>query len=88
MIDPILRENMHLIDSYTFITSQLTTIDSAKISQVDFSDKGKVNTFRNMIYGVGPTVYDALVTDFLVTGSYNESTALSFGEQLYTARGS
>lgn len=86
-MDPILLKYADLIDSHAYITYQLSVINSAQISQIELSDIGKVNKFKSHMYGVGPYIYDALIDDFLIKGSYNESTGLIFGEQLYTARG-
>ncbi|CDW77763.1 family protein [Stylonychia lemnae] len=88
VVDPILQKYSDLVDSYAYITGSLASIDDAKISDIEISDKGKVNPNRMQIYGVTPSIYDATISDFLVKGTYNESTGLPFGEQLYTARGS
>lgn len=47
---------------------------------MEMSDKGKVNPNKINIYGVTPSIYDSTVDDFLVKGTYNESTGLSLGE--------
>ena len=67
---------------------ELVRIDSAKIDSVMASDMARLDDEELGMYGVTPFIF--LTTDSTFLSVYyqtNEDSGLSYGEQLFTARG-
>lgn len=62
--------------------------NTLRIKGIEAGDRARQKDFSSQVYGVMPGVFEAMISDFVMVGSENTTTALSLGEQLYTARGS
>ncbi len=70
------------------MTYEIERSNKMGITGVKAGDRARQKDFDSAIYGVTPNVFEAMATEFVMLGSGNKTTALSLGEQLYTARGS
>jgi hypothetical protein len=87
MVDPVLQNNTDIVQAFALSSADVKNVKNSNITQVDAADFAKIKTNTVGVYGVQPSIYDALLDDFLKM-NYQSDSALSLGEQLYTAKGS
>ena len=88
IIEPILGRHADTIQAYSFITFDAVRKNNIGISSIQMSDRARLKKLPAGVYGVLPNVFDAMLSEFLVMGSNNQTSGLGLVEQLYTARGS
>jgi len=90
IVDNLIDEKLQgVVDSYAWMTVDLGDfLRDRNYKGVQISHKGKLYNVNGRILGVSPTIFEASLSQFLKLDHYDKETALSLGEQLYTARGS
>lgn len=84
--DAVLRQHSGIIREYAYITAQATN-GGANFRRTQVADKARISRAEVSVYASQPHVFETLLE--LYTQNYWRSgSALSYGEQLYTARGS
>ncbi len=76
-----------VVKDYSVASFPPTRMDNNEVSGTTMSDDSRIATITIGLYAVSPHVFRPLLSDFLRVHSRTDS-ALSLGEQLYTARGS
>lgn len=82
-----MAENSDLIESYAYVTFELDRIAQNSLNTVEVTDRSRINSYEINVYGVTPYIFDATIENFLKISYQDKNSGLSFGEQLYTARG-
>lgn len=85
--DPIFKENADIIAAVSYITPDASNINEAGLRKSRVTDKARINKKDTNIYGVQPGIFDATIPEFNKP-HYVSDSALTLGEQLYTAKGS
>lgn len=87
LLDPVLKKHENIIRSFTFSTHNLPELYNTTVDYNLASDAARVKMSTLDIYGVQPSLYDAMINEFW-TIHWQDLSKLSITEQLYTARGS
>lgn len=82
-LEPILKKNEHLIESFAWITFDINSIQF--IQKTEVTDPSKLKRFTVNTLAVTPSIFNGTSRSEL-TVEYHHS-GLSLGEELYTARG-
>lgn len=85
--DPIFKSNQDIIEEFSYIPPDAKNILEAQINKFVAADKARIEDLNVNVYGVQPNIFEATLKDFQKP-NYEGTSTLSFGEQLYTARGS
>lgn len=85
--DPIFKRNTDIISQFSYIPPDAKNINEAQINKFSSTDKAKIEKISTNVYGVQPNIFEATLPDF-IKPHYTTGSALSLGDQLYTARGS
>ena len=86
-IDPVLQSNINIVDSFAYVTFDITAMPNSQYTSIKVSDRARITELTAGVLGVTPFLYDAALTEFLKKNYYDKSTGLNLAEQLYTARG-
>jgi len=90
VIDKHIDQNLQgIVENYAWMTADLGGfLRDRNYQGVEISHRGKLYEVPGKIIGVSPTIFEASLSRFLKVEKCDEESALSLGEQLYTARGS
>ncbi|CDW84878.1 family protein [Stylonychia lemnae] len=86
--DEVIKRHLQNIQDFTYITADTSRKNTLGIQSIKTSDRARIEQFNTGVYGVQPSIFDAMINDFVKIGSQNDSTGMPLAEQLYTARGS
>ncbi|CDW85019.1 family protein [Stylonychia lemnae] len=84
-IDPVLRRNANIIDSFTYFTYDMHEMDDSLVGRTMITNRARVQQFKINLNGVQPNIFEPSEGNFLDLAF--KSTGLSIGEQLYSSRG-
>ena len=87
VFDPILQAHADDIESFAYIATRMNDDAFYAIRDAQCSDNSRIVSGDMAIEAAQPSVFDALIDDFLDIAWHTRSK-LSYGEQLYSARGS
>jgi hypothetical protein len=85
--DPVLNSMSNIIQEYSYITCQASTAAVAPFRRTRIADKARITSKDVSVYAAQPNVFDSLL-DLYTRPYWTSMSALSYGEQLYTAKGS
>jgi hypothetical protein len=85
--DQLLRSYEDQIENFAYVTFDMKKVPENNIFKQQSSDNARINGFSIDIYGVQPSMFNSTLDDFLKV-SWQGKSALSLGEQFYTAKGS
>jgi hypothetical protein len=86
-IDGLLEKNKDKIKSFSWVTSDLARQDQLDLTSIMAGDYARLQQVEIGMYAASPDIFSATLADFLQM-NYRGNSGLSYGEQLYTARGS
>lgn len=55
-------------------------MDELKVNTIKASDRARLKSFETGMYGVTPSIFDAMITEFVMVGSSNKTTSLPLPE--------
>ena len=87
MFDPILKKHADNIETFSYMTTTLNNDQHYDIRSAQASDNSRINKVAINIEAGQPTLFDALLDDFLDV-DWHDRSALSYSEQLYSPKGS
>ena len=85
--DPILKQYGDKIETFSYIVPALNQDPTNLWFETKVSDTARINSFRAGVDAAQPSIMESLNEDFIDL-TWRSQSALSLGEQLYSARGS
>lgn len=69
-LEPILKANSHIIEEFSWITTEMSTMQDIPFNEAVISDFQEQTPLSVEIYGILPNLFDATVNDFVVSNEY------------------
>ena len=86
-MDKVLQDNQELIKEYSYVTHSASDLTTSPFKRNQVTGKARTSKDDVSVFAAQPSILDSLLDDYQIN-NWQSMSALSLGEQLYSAKGS